>query len=100
MLDVLAGRRKGEGTLHGKVRYNGQDRSNKAVFEKYTQNAGYMLQLAEAFTPELTLRENMAFSALMRLPASMAMEDKVQRAERVIDEIGMRERADVNHSGP
>ena len=25
----------------------------------------------------------------------MAMEDKVQRAERVIDEIGMRERADV-----
>ena len=95
MLDLLAGRRDNEGTQAGRILFNGEERSNPGVRAKFKASSGYMLQLAEAFDAELSLRENLVFSALMRLPASMPLAAKLERAEQVLDEIGLRERADV-----
>ena len=95
MLDLLAGRRDNEGTQAGRILFNGEERSKPGVHAKFKASSGYMLQLAEAFDAELSLRENLVFSALMRLPASMPLAAKLERAEQVLDEIGLRERADV-----
>jgi len=56
---------------------------------------GYMLQLAEAYSPYLTLRENLVYAAMMRLPHTMPLSAKMERAEQILDEINLRGRADV-----
>eukprot|EP00959_Pyramimonas_sp_CCMP1952_P440911 9230940-Pyramimonas_sp.AAC.1 len=83
MLDVLAGRRDGVGTTEGDVLVDGQDRKIPAVQRYFMSSTAYMLQLAEAYSAGLTVRENLAYSALMRLPVSkMTMEDKMDRVEQ------------------
>ncbi len=37
----------------------------------------------------LTVKENLYFSAALRLPSSMSWKEKKQRVKRVIDELGL-----------
>ena len=43
----------------------------------------------------LTVRENLAFSAAIRLPSSVSRKEKCQRVEDVISELGLIECADT-----
>ena len=42
----------------------------------------------------LTVRENIAFSAAMRLPSTSTWNDRKERVCQVIDELGLKEVAD------
>ena len=43
----------------------------------------------------LTVRENLYFSAALRLPNSMSWSGKKERVEKTIDELGLNECADT-----
>ena len=94
-LDVLAGRRR-TGTMGGEVYVNGRPlhhgRDTQAYF---AANTGYMLQLAEAFCAELTVRENLAYAAMLRLPASTPLAAKMKRVNEVISELNIGHIAEV-----
>lgn len=87
-LDVLAGRRH-TGVQGGKVFVNGRDRAEQSVKNAFDANCGYMLQLAETFESELTVRENLAYAAELRLPASKSFDEKMKRVDEVILELNM-----------
>ena len=59
------------------------------------KNTGYMLQLAEAFSVELTVFENLVYAALLRLPAETPLEKVLARVESVINELFLRRIAHV-----
>ena len=61
----------------------------------YHDNMGYTMQLASPYFGELTVRENLLFCALMRLPHTMGQEQIFERVERVIREAGLLTAADV-----
>lgn len=83
-LDVLAGRRR-TGTQTGNVYINGHDRRKPEAAAYFDSHCGYMLQLAEAFCPALTVRENLAYAALLRLPTKMSFDQKMERIDAVVD---------------
>ena len=93
LLDVLSGRGR-EGHSSGEVFVNGKRRT-AAVRRQFQCRSGYMLQLARAFSSELTVRENLAYAALLRLPASMSLEGRMGRVDNVIDELDLNAIADV-----
>ena len=95
LLDVLAGRRYTQGTTTGEVYLNGQDAHTPANRLALKKNSSYMQQLADAYRDDLTLRENLVYASLLRLPVSMTMQQRLARVEEVIDEIGMQERGDT-----
>ena len=43
----------------------------------------------------LTVRENLAFSAALRLPSSVSKEDRAERVDDVLTELGLCECADT-----
>ena len=43
----------------------------------------------------LTVRENLAFSAALRLPSSISSKEKAERVEDVISELGLKSCADT-----
>ena len=51
--------------------------------------SGYVMQDDQLF-PMLTVRETLMFSARLRLPGSMSLEEKRERVEILIDELGLR----------
>lgn len=97
-LDVLAGRRR-TGRFSGHIYVNGNDRNTPKASAYFDAHCGYMLQLAEAFAPALTVRENLAYAAMLRLPASLSFEEKMERAEQVAAELNMTELLDVTVGG-
>ena len=54
------------------------------------KHSGYLLQLAEVFHAQLTVRENLAYAAMLRLHPSLSFEQKMARVDAVITELGMR----------
>jgi ABC-type transport system involved in cytochrome bd biosynthesis fused ATPase/permease subunit len=80
-LDVLAGRRT-DGTISGSMYINGRSLSQSRDYFK--DRTGYMLQLAEAYSVCLTVKENLAYAALLRLPARLSFEERMQRVDAVI----------------
>ena len=54
------------------------------IHELYTANTGYVFQLATPYYEELTVRENLTLSALMKLSSSMTLEQKFERVEQVM----------------
>eukprot|EP00966_Prymnesium_polylepis_P276498 6388043-Prymnesium_polylepis.1 len=103
LMDVLSGRRR-SGTVEGHLYVNGKDvrieqgRHSKS-FTAITQSVGYMLQLVNSFSDTLTVRQNLIYAALIRLPASMSFADKVERADRILNELGLSEKANVRIGG-
>ena len=48
-------------------------------------NTGYMLQLATPYYEELTVRENVTFATMIKMPSSSSLAEKFKRAEQVLE---------------
>ena len=55
--------------------------------EWFIKNSGYVLQLATPYHEELTVRQNLTYSAMMRLPMKMKVRDKMWRVEQVLGQV-------------
>ncbi|XP_072051365.1 broad substrate specificity ATP-binding cassette transporter ABCG2-like isoform X2 [Amphiura filiformis] len=88
LLDVLAARKDPKG-LRGMVLIDGQ--SQPADFKLIS---GYVVQ-DDVVMGTLTVRENLAFSAAVRLPRSVSAEEKADRVDDVISELGLKSCADT-----
>ncbi|KNA06248.1 hypothetical protein SOVF_182900 [Spinacia oleracea] len=82
LLTALGGRIGGK-LLSGKITYNGQPFSG--VTKRRT---GFVAQ-DDVLYPHLTVFETLLFTALLRLPSSLAHEVKVGQVERVVAELGL-----------
>ena len=61
----------------------------------YKQNTGYVLQLATPYYDEMTVKENLLYSAVMRIPAGTPQKEIFERVEVVMREVGLFESADT-----
>ena len=85
LLNMLAGRvPAGQYETSGELRVNGKARDS-FTFQK---SAAYVEQEDRMFA-ELTVREQLEFSARLRLPRSMPLEKKRGRVEQVVRELGL-----------
>ncbi|KAK4535738.1 hypothetical protein CDCA_CDCA06G1763 [Cyanidium caldarium] len=85
LLNMLAGRvPAGQYETSGELRVNGKPRDS-FTFQK---SAAYVEQEDRMFA-ELTVREQLEFSARLRLPRSMPLEKKRNRVEQVVRELGL-----------
>jgi len=66
--------------------------------EWFTENTGYVLQLATSFYEELTVRENLLLSANMQLSRNASWDQKMERVERIIREVRIHPFEIVYHS--
>jgi ATP-binding cassette subfamily G (WHITE) protein 2 len=90
LLDILADR-KDRRDYDGRVLINGCLRPASSV---YRYMVGYVVQ-DDIFSGTLTVRENITFSANLRLPRSVLREDRLQRVNRIIQQLGLMECADT-----
>ncbi|CAF1466300.1 unnamed protein product, partial [Didymodactylos carnosus] len=88
LLDILAARKDPNG-LSGKVFINGQIQT---VNFKY--RVGYVVQ-DDILSGTLTVKENLAFSANVRLPTDVNAQEKSKIVTRVIHELGLEKCADT-----
>jgi len=89
LLDLLAGR-KTVGTITGDILYGGE-KPSKAFLRRYT---GYVEQF-DTLLPILTPYEMLLYTAELKLPTSVPLEEKKHRVERVIRKLGLQQCRDV-----
>ena len=92
LLDLLTGRRQ-VGSIEGRVFVNGF--AVRSVRSWFVANTGYVLQQAQPYYEELTVRENLTLSTFMRLPSSMTLHHKLERVEEVLRETFLVDLADT-----
>eukprot|EP01135_Chromosphaera_perkinsii_P006341 Nk52_evm70s485 gene=Nk52_evmTU70s485 len=88
LLNSLAARNS-SGTLEGQILVGGEPRSS--AFKK---QSAYVSQ-DDVMLPHLTVRETFTYAALLRMPPSASREDKLERVEEVIQELGLSHCADT-----
>ncbi|KZV27221.1 ABC transporter G family member 9 [Dorcoceras hygrometricum] len=71
------------GGLAGSITYNGMPFSNAMK-----RNTGFVTQ-DDALHPHLTVTETLVYTALLRLPRTLTKQEKVQKAEAVITQLGL-----------
>ncbi|KAJ9707707.1 hypothetical protein PVL29_002656 [Vitis rotundifolia] len=81
LLTALGGRLNGK--LSGKITYNGQPFSGAVK-----RRTGFVAQ-DDVLYAHLTVTETLLFTALLRLPKSLARNEKAQHVETVISELGL-----------
>lgn len=86
-LDVLAARKDPAG-LSGEVLINGAPQP-----PNFKCLSGYVVQ-DDVVMGTLTVRENLTFSAALRLPSTITQEEKKQKVNRLIQELGLGRVAD------
>ncbi|KAL3309149.1 ATP-binding cassette sub- G member 2 [Cichlidogyrus casuarinus] len=87
LLDVLAGR-KDPHFLKGRVLIDGKPQP-----KNFKCMSGYVVQ-DDIVMGTLTVRENLFFSAALRLPSTVKQEERKEKIEDVIDELGLAHVAD------
>lgn len=87
LLDVLAARKDPQG-LSGDVLINGAPQP-----ANFKCTSGYVVQ-DDVVMGTLTVRENLQFSAALRLPTTMTNHEKNERINKVIQELGLAKVAD------
>ena len=55
------------------------------IHEWYIANTGYVLQLALPYYEELTVRENIALAAQLKLPKEYTLHEKFERVKQVME---------------
>ncbi|XP_074130937.1 broad substrate specificity ATP-binding cassette transporter ABCG2 [Sminthopsis crassicaudata] len=93
LLDVLAARKDPRG-LSGQVLLNGAPQP-----ANFKCNSGYVVQ-DDVVMGTLTVKENLQFSAALRLPTSMKNHEKNERIHRIIKELGLEKVADSKVGTP
>ena len=76
-----------------KILVNGHDRTEQRALEFFQENSGYLLQLAETTSSELTVRENLVYAAMLRIP-HMTLAEVLVRVDQVLLSLGMLEMAE------
>ncbi|KAH7438824.1 hypothetical protein KP509_04G032700 [Ceratopteris richardii] len=79
LMDVLAGRKTG-GYIEGEIRISGYPK----VQETFARVAGYVEQ-TDIHSPQLTVKESLAFSSLLRLPRETSLSDRKAFVEEVMN---------------
>ncbi|KAK9144062.1 hypothetical protein Sjap_003965 [Stephania japonica] len=93
LLTALGGRFNGK--LSGKITYNGQPFSGRVK-----RLTGFVAQ-DDVLYPHLTVMETLVYTALLRLPDSLGgREQKVEHAERVVQELGLSRCRNIMVGGP
>ena len=94
LLNLMAHRLKS--TLSTKYQISGDLYLNGSVPSEAVVNSicAYVCQDDDALLPYLTVRENLRFSACLRLPTRLSKAEKEQRAESVLLKMGLRDCAD------
>eukprot|EP00117_Sycon_ciliatum_P008487 scpid6940/ scgid11163/ ATP-binding cassette sub-family G member 2 len=87
LMDLLTGRRAGD--VSGEVLVNGHPL--ESVHSWYHRNTGYVRQLATPYYDQLTVRENLLYSALLRLPSTHTRSELFEQMKMVIQEVGLSE---------
>ena len=77
--------------MSGQMSFNGALPSEKVV----RSICSYVCQDDDALLPYLTVRENLHFSAGLRLPAYMSKQEKQQKAESILMKMGLRDCANT-----
>ncbi|WOL12910.1 ABC transporter G family member 25-like isoform X1 [Canna indica] len=92
LLSILAGRLQGKHS--GDVLANG-----RRLEKSFLRRTGFVTQ-DDVLYPHLTVRETLVFCAMLRLPRTVAREEKVAAAEAVMTELGLCKCADTVVGGP
>ncbi|KAL6042921.1 Broad substrate specificity ATP-binding cassette transporter ABCG2 [Balamuthia mandrillaris] len=92
LLNILAGRTKKNVT--GQILING-----KKPKKNIKRQTAYVLQ-DDVFFPNLTVRETLTYTALVKLPRSLTWKQKKQRVEEVISELSIEKCANTIIGGP
>ncbi|NWR48535.1 ABCG2 protein, partial [Regulus satrapa] len=87
LLDILAARKDPHG-LSGDILINGAPQP-----ANFKCTSGYVVQ-DDVVMGTLTVRENLKFSAALRLPKSVKEKEKNQRVDQIINELGLSKVAD------
>uniref|UniRef100_A0A4W3GF72 ATP-binding cassette sub-family G member 2-like n=1 Tax=Callorhinchus milii TaxID=7868 RepID=A0A4W3GF72_CALMI len=82
LLDILAARKDPAG-LSGEVLIDGRDQPSN-----FKCISGYVVQ-DDVVMGTLTVKENLLFSAALRLPNSISFKEKEERVDQVISELGL-----------
>ncbi|UJR32419.1 hypothetical protein I4U23_019881 [Adineta vaga] len=90
LLDILADR-KDKQTYEGQVFVNERPRPPSSI---YRRMAGYVVQ-DDIYSGTLTVRENIFFSANLRLPQSVSYYERLERVEQIIKQLRLNECADT-----
>ncbi|UJR24825.1 hypothetical protein I4U23_006199 [Adineta vaga] len=88
LLDILADRKDKYG-LSGTILVSGQSRPS---YFKYA--IGYVIQ-DDIISETLTVRENLLFSANIRLPSSIPMKERIERVNQIIHDLDLQSCADT-----
>ncbi|NXO01319.1 ABCG2 protein, partial [Rhinopomastus cyanomelas] len=88
LLDILAARKDPHG-LSGDILINGAPQP-----ANFKCTSGYVVQ-DDVVMGTLTVRENLTFSAALRLPKSLKEEEKKERVNQIIKELGLSKVADT-----
>ncbi|XP_078488410.1 broad substrate specificity ATP-binding cassette transporter ABCG2 isoform X2 [Ciona intestinalis] len=88
LLDILAGRKDPSG-LSGNILIN-----NRPLPSNFKRISGYVVQ-QDIVIGTLTVRENLWFSANLRLPRSVSQKDKKKRIEEILYDLGLTMCADT-----
>lgn len=73
--------------FQGMVRVKGRSLSHPSMQQYFASNCGYVPQLEHPYYANLTVRQNIVYSAFMRLPMDMTAEEKLMRVNMVISEV-------------
>ena len=90
LLDILADR-EAQNSYQGEVLINTFSRPSSSA---YRYMMGYVVQ-DDIFSGTLTVRENIMFSANLRLSQSISFEERVQRVGNIIKQLGLTQCADT-----
>ena len=82
-LDTLAGRIPKQNGLTGEILINGKKKP-----KNFKGLSSYVMQ-DDALIGSLSVRENLLFSALLKLPPTMTWRQKIARVDEVIEELGL-----------
>ena len=96
LLNVLSGRGEldAAGSVRGRVLLNGAPIT--AAGAHYGERVAYLPQLAELFHAGLTVRENLTYAALLRLPWGTTTDEMLGRVDAVLADVRLSEVRDVH----
>lgn len=94
LLNVMAGRTENQ-DLFGDMYYHDIRAGTAAAGRWMEYNSGMVTQLGKPWNPDLTVRENLIYSAELRLAGRLSREDTMERVRETMDALSMWRFADT-----
>jgi ATP-binding cassette subfamily G (WHITE) protein 2 len=85
LLDIIAGRKSSQRAITGDVLLDGHK-----LPKNYKCSSGYVVQ-DDVVMGTLSVRENLSFSAALRLPSSYTYQERKEAVDRVIEELSLQD---------